>query len=444
MESGLIYHTQVPGNTGMGKTEYVARRLAISDKLTFLGKEENSTFIPVYLPDAERIYNTFVMGSRESGRDEIVFSMIAQDIIKGYGACMFDPRQDDDFIERLVRFLKSKGLISKFHYFNMGNPDNSQRYNPFAKGSPDEVSRRIVFALDEDNSSEAILFFSNIITIFRLIHSETTVSELILFVEMFTNQNILFPNIPADSNVDVLSLMEECRTLYNSKIASIVEKLSAIFTYQGNQKYNPLSLMDGSCDIDISTIIANGGIVYFGLPLMKYSVLSKTISKMIAFDIMLSMNHRASNANQSNFYPLYINEPFSFFGNSLERLLLQTRVSNIGITISFDSFSGLSGLVPEFRNVLLNNFINSIILNQNDTAYVQDVSVFLGTNSKEVDVTSLHNNQTRRIQVEEFNIHPNLINNSSTLHGVAKIRGLSDPIRVQYSAFPDDTINNKE
>ena len=114
----------------------------------------------VYLPLAERVGHMVVVGTTRTGKSRFLELLVAQDIRRGETVIVFDPKGDADVFRRVYAEAKRAGRLAQFHFFHLGYPHCSARYNPvgdFARIT--EVATRIANNMPSGGDAESFKQF---------------------------------------------------------------------------------------------------------------------------------------------------------------------------------------------------------------------------------------------------------------------------------------------
>lgn len=116
---------------------------------------------PVYMPLADRVGHTLVLGTTRVGKTRLAEILVAQDIARGDVTIVFDPKGDADLMKRVVAEAKRAGRENALYIFHLGYPEFSARYNPVGSFSRiTEVATRISNQLPSQGNSSAFREFA--------------------------------------------------------------------------------------------------------------------------------------------------------------------------------------------------------------------------------------------------------------------------------------------
>ena len=115
----------------------------------------------IYLPLAERVAHTLVMGTTRVGKTRLAETLIAQDIRRGDVTIVIDPKGDADLMMRMYVETQRAGRGDDFYVFHLGYPELSARYNAVGRFSRiSEVATRLSGQLSGEGNSEAFREFA--------------------------------------------------------------------------------------------------------------------------------------------------------------------------------------------------------------------------------------------------------------------------------------------
>jgi conjugative coupling factor TraD (TOL family) len=116
---------------------------------------------PVFIPLADRVGHTLVLGTTRVGKTRLAELLITQDIARGDVTIVFDPKGDADLMKRVVAEAKRTGRDNALYVFHLGFPEFSARYNPIGSFSRiTEVATRIANQLPAEGNSAAFREFA--------------------------------------------------------------------------------------------------------------------------------------------------------------------------------------------------------------------------------------------------------------------------------------------
>ncbi len=117
--------------------------------------------VPVYMPLADRVGHTLVLGTTRVGKTRLAEILITQDIRRGDVTIVFDPKGDAGLMRRVVAEARRAGRENALYLFHLGFPEFSARYNPIGSFSRiTEVATRISNQLPAEGNSAAFREFA--------------------------------------------------------------------------------------------------------------------------------------------------------------------------------------------------------------------------------------------------------------------------------------------
>jgi conjugative coupling factor TraD (TOL family) len=120
---------------------------------------------PVWMPLADRVGHTLVLGTTRVGKTRLAEILITQDIARGDVVIVFDPKGDADLMRRVVAEAQRAGRENALYVFHLGFPEFSARYNPIGSFSRiTEVATRISNQLPNEGNAAAFREFAWLFT----------------------------------------------------------------------------------------------------------------------------------------------------------------------------------------------------------------------------------------------------------------------------------------
>ena len=105
----------------------------------------------VWMDLGERVGHMLVLGTTRVGKTRLAELLITQDIRRGDVVIVFDPKGDADLLKRMYAEARRAGRAGEFHFFHLGYPELSARYNPVGSFSRvTEVATRITNQLPKE------------------------------------------------------------------------------------------------------------------------------------------------------------------------------------------------------------------------------------------------------------------------------------------------------
>jgi conjugative coupling factor TraD (TOL family) len=150
---------------------------------------------PVFMPLADRVGHTLVLGTTRVGKTRLAEILITQDIARGDVTIVFDPKGDADLMKRVVAEAKRAGRDNALYVFHLGFPEFSARYNPIGSFSRiTEVATRISNQLPNEGNAAAFREFAWLFTniVARALHALGQNPTYELIVRYVTNMDALF------------------------------------------------------------------------------------------------------------------------------------------------------------------------------------------------------------------------------------------------------------
>lgn len=383
-----------------------------NNKDAFLGIDKNSG-MSVLLSEDMRLRHTQVLGATGYGKTESVLkSLINNDIQCGRGLFLIDGKGDASLRDQIFMAAQHHGRQNDICYFDYSDPIRGMTYNPLLNGSATEVRDRIIDALDWSEeyykkcASSALLIA---LQIFSYRKQKITLEKLVNFL---MNPKIFPGEIPTELEALYKDFCDN-HAKRLPEIKGLITDLNNLIL-SGSGRF----LNDETPDIDLFQAIREKRIIIFQVSTLDYGITARSFGRLVVQDLksVCGMINRQPGFPR-NLFSVYIDEFESFAHESFNELLSKARSAGIGITILHQSMGDLEKVGPYFQKQITENTNNKIILRVNDEETVEYFANMAGTKQTtrmthqvEEDFFSIRKTgMGSRRDVEEFNIHPNII-----------------------------------
>lgn len=393
---------------------------AISDNKIFVGTTIDSKKKPVYLTNDMRALHTLAIGTTGSGKTEgFIKPWVLQDILRGYGAVIVDPKGDIKLFNEIYSYHKVFNKHDQnFYYLNLGDPEHSNTYNPIFRGTATELKDRIMNMVSWGSEryyriqSEMYLF--NLLLAIESLNKKITIEDLYL---LFTNPHALSRLIEMIKNqvlVIELQTMLENYSVFRKECQSLVSNL-------GMLSKGPLSSVVNTYnpDIDLLEAYKNNDVLFFSLPTNLLTDTARAFGRMLLMDLQSTSGYIHLYNIQRRFYPVFIDEFGEFAIDDFISWLNKARSSGYSIHIAFQEAADLEKIDRTFMKQVIGNTSIKVVFCVHDNETAETLAKILGTvtvkkETERIDKTIF--NQSEGMvgsvrEVEEFKVHPNVIKN---------------------------------
>ena len=358
----------------------IADEKAKCDDKTLVGISKK-TNRPVYIEDLMRLYHTQVIGSTGTGKTEgIVLPWIFRDIEQGRGMLIIDGKPEEQFLARLYGKVCKEGREKDFRLFSLARPELSHCFNPFAYGESDEVSERVFSSFETDNNHYKALQKSAFTTMIDLIKSQGMVPKPGLIRELLRDKDLL----TAWSNrVDDEVLYADLEKILKLPSEQFQKDFSGILAYLENLTKNKAAhLVNQSfSDINFEEALLNNNIIYFQLPTLSSPDLASNLGRLAiqTFAAAAGQYQARSRADSKKMFSLYLDDFNDYMYDGFTSVTNKVRSAGIGIVFSHQSLGDLERVSPEFKKIILDNTNNKVVLRMNDPESADYFSNLIGT-----------------------------------------------------------------
>ena len=96
----------------------------------------------VFIPDSARVGQSWFGGTTGSGKTVAMKHVLFQDLARGHGAFIIDPKGDREFYTEVRDYCREIGRENDLHLMSATYPAESVRWNPCRLGSADELQSK--------------------------------------------------------------------------------------------------------------------------------------------------------------------------------------------------------------------------------------------------------------------------------------------------------------
>jgi hypothetical protein len=349
------------------------------------------------LTDQDRLRHTHIVGATGSGKSVLLEQLIMEDIARGYGAVIIDPKGDRDFYFRIRSFAERAGRGGDFHLFSATFPRESVRWNPCRLGTAAEIQSKLlnswIFSEPyyEKACETALLACLNKLTLRKHPFSLQELTDEL--------QEIVGKNAKDPARGILLDLS-------NTLDGEWGEMLCAGPVEETKQ------------EISILDIVRKNEILFVDLPIESKSIQSQRMGKLLLQELLLISGMRKSYPylRGRNPYSVYVDEFDAFATKSFASFLNKGRSSGFMIHVAHQTISDLNQpktLGEGFMGKILGNTNIRYVFRQDDPADAELWSAFFGTRNVIKETYRTHDGfwtgDASMRETKEYRIHPDRI-----------------------------------
>ncbi|WP_413942743.1 type IV secretory system conjugative DNA transfer family protein [Bdellovibrio sp. HCB-162] len=399
--------------------------LPLSDSDIYIGKIKGSFFRKEYLSEEELNHHVHVVGASGFGKTVLLSKILKSRLQKGSGALWIDLKGERETIEKMIGTVKSLGREKDLKIFSISHPNISTSYNIIRRGDATEIRDKIFGCFkwgDEFYKNEAFSYLLKILTGLVWLRDNAQ-KEFDLEILLNACSDVSFVEelclaIP-NSEMAVKRNLESCYSYLNNKdtygyIAGLRSQLESLVLSSFGKflKAQP----EG---INLFDEVNNQKIVFIFLDSRRYKETTKVIGRLIVQDIISTSAKIDADIprNERKFFNCIIDE----FADLAEDYFLgfpdRARSSKVTLTLAHQEMADLRAVSDEFEERLTGNVSTLYAFLQPNQTSAEIVSKRGGTKTvwkethkaQRLGPITLKTGDKSLREVEEFNIHPNVV-----------------------------------
>lgn len=347
-----------------------------------------------WVPDQARLRHTHIVGATGTGKTVLIENLLFQDLKRGYGAIIIDPKGEREFYDQVRSFCQEIGRTGDLHYLSATYPEESAVWNPCSLGSTSELQTK---------------FFNS------AIYSEPHYAKacefglLKAFSEIKSSGN-QSPRIP-----DLIQKLEKlARDDREKTLAGLFYDLNNLAHGEWREILG-CGASAGRKEISILDVVSNNQILFVDLPTEGKKVQSSRIGRLLTQEIILisGMRKRLPELKGDRPFSVYIDEFDAFATESFATFLNKGRSSDFMIHLAHQTLSDLKVISESFAGQILGNSNVRFIFRQDDPEDAETWSRFIGTRktTKQTYRTSqgTRTGESSNREGQEFIVNPDRI-----------------------------------
>lgn len=313
-----------------------------------------------WISDTARLRHTHIVGATGTGKTVLIEKLLFEDLKRGYGAIIIDPKGERGFYESVKDYCKQIGREADLHLLSATFPEESAVWNPCSLGNASELQTKFFNSAiySEPHYAKACEF--GLLQAFR---------ELCQEKEQFNIRDLL-------KELETISEDDKNETLkglffdLNNLVYGEWEDVLACGKRPASKQ-----------EISLLEIVKGNKILFVDLPTEGKKVQSSRIGRLLTQEIILISGMRKRNAALKGDRPfsVYIDEFDAFATESFSTFLNKGRSSEFMIHLAHQTLSDLNCVSPEFTGQILGNCNVRFIFRQDDPDDAERWSRFIGT-----------------------------------------------------------------
>ena len=399
-----------------------------------IGVYKNKFFNPKFKISYDMLkHHLHVLGASGFGKSVFLSHLVADLIRKNRGLMFVDLKADIETVRQVTSLAKESNRIDKLKFFSCANPEFSSYYNVLARGNANQLTDRIISSLiwsEEFYKNECKSILIKIMIPLVWIRDNTDhkphLGDLLLAVKNPDYVCTLKTKISPD-RIDILSNLEEVDRYLREKdlfrnIQGLRAQLESIILTDFGAKLCPESNPSADCSIiDIYTAVKNTEIIYFLLDSRRYSESAKSLGRMILEDLKATSAEIDStiSTDKRQAFNIIIDEFADMASDDFIGFLDRARSSGMGTCLAHQEISDLKRISPEMADRLMHLTSTTICFLTKLPDSAEKISAMAGTRTafkttekaQTLFGVNIRSGDISLREVEEFNIHPNILKN---------------------------------
>ncbi|MFN3698382.1 MAG: type IV secretory system conjugative DNA transfer family protein [Pseudobdellovibrio sp.] len=399
--------------------------LSHKDDRIELGKVSGSIFKKEELTEGQLNHHVHIVGASGFGKTVLLSHIVQDRIYKNKGLLFIDLKGDIDTIEKYLTYAKKANRINDVELFSLTNLNHSTSYNLIQTGTATQLRDKILLSLnwsEEYYKNQSASFLLKLLIGLCWLRDNTKISINLNTILSCTKSldfiSALNEHIP-DDLVKIKRPFEECYEFLQSNdqfksLQGLRTQLESLILSDFGDLVAP-----SKSGIDLFESIQKKKLVFIFLDSRRYGETAKTVGKFIMQDLKMVSSRIDAEVQKINRIPfsVIIDEFADLASEDFIGFLDRARSSKMSIVVAHQEICDLQRISPEFAGRLMGNTSTLYAFLQKRPESAEIISKMGGTKKawKEtfaVERTWLFEHPTgskSMREVEEFNIHPNLI-----------------------------------
>ena len=339
------------------------------EEAVYIGISANkqNVFIP---SDAKHV---FICGTTGSGKTVALSNFLVSGAWHNYPMLIIDGKGDTD-VGSLLEMAKRLCGGRKLYIINLNDPAKSDKYNPFKNTSADVIKDMLI---NMTNWSEEHYKYNTERYIGRLCRL-LALQEIAISLDSLTKYLPAVNFIKLSKDISEKGLMSKTEHLEDVDLTKtsgkIAESAAARFATIRDSDLGQIFDVSG---IDIYTALEENAVILFVLNPLLYPEMSPLIGNLIVIDSKKAISHFYREKKKRIFY--IMDEINTYANTSLLDLVNKSRSANVTCVLATQSLSDLDHVSGHFKEQVIENCNNYIVLRQNSSVNAEHWGNVIGT-----------------------------------------------------------------
>ena len=369
-----------------------------------------------HIEDQSRLRHTHIVGATGTGKTVLLEKLIEEDLKRGFGALIIDPKGEREFYESVKNLCGWLGREKDLKLLSASFADESASWNPCVLGSSSEVQTK---------------FFNS--AIYNEPHyAKACEYGLLRAIESLKSKKSQFYLNDLTQELEKISRAEKDQTLQG-----LFYDLNNLLYGEWGSLLTPQNRTD---TISLLDIVKNNQILFVDLPTEGKRVQSSRIGRLLTQEIVLisGMRKRDSSLKGGHPFSVFIDEFDAFATESFASFLNKGRSSEFMIHLAHQTLSDLNVISPEFAGQILGNCNVRFIFRQDDPDDAETWARFIGTKATVKETIKVQDGRrtgdASLRETQEFVVSPDRIKSLAVGQCVLSIKtqGVNRTIQVPF------------
>ena len=381
------------------------------------------------LTEKELNHHVHVVGASGFGKTVLLMHIIKNRIEKGKGLVFVDLKGDMETISQLKDFVVNSGREKDLLTFSLTDLQNSKTYNLIKEGTATQLRDKIMLSLnwsEEFYKNQAGSFLLKLLIGLCYLRDNNQLKlDLPLILQCLTKRESFYNKIsliPERLEKERHSLEECYRFLEDKENYKSLQGLRSQLESLVLSDFGDL-LKESEAGINLFEAYKQSKIIFIYLDSRKYGESAKAVGKFILQDLKMTSSKVDAEIpkHQRKQFVCIIDEFADLASEDVSGFLDRARSAKMSIVIAHQEICDLLRISPEFAGRLMGNTSTLYAFLQKRPESAELISGIGGTKSawKTTKQTErllffeMESGGGSKREVEEFNIHPNLVKSLS-------------------------------
>lgn len=371
--------------------------------------------------------NIFICGTTGSGKTVVLENFINSGVSNQYPMLIMDGKGDigEGSILQSLQKLKQH---RKVYVINLTDPKNSDKYNPFKNANATMIKDMLINLTDwseEHYKVNTERYLQRVIQLLLKVEDKLSLKTIVYYVSIdkfIELSSLLLKN-------DVITKQEHIDNIELSKISGkIAESAVARFSTILESEIGNIFSNNG---IDIYEAIKENAIILFILNPLIYPELSPLLGRLFVIDSKKAVSNLFTTNKKRIFF--IFDEMNVYASKVFLDLVNKSRSANVTNILATQSLSDLDEVSEAFREQVIENCNNYIVLRQNSSQNAEKWANIIGTRGTleityQLSQQGYNTNSTglgSARRVREYLYHPDEIKSLKVGNGIYVNKDLS-------------------